>query len=148
MRIYLDNCCYNRPFDDQSVIRIHIESLAKLYFQEMIRKGKIELVTSYVLNAENQSNPFRSKRQAIKKFMETYSHIYVSASNLEIVDEMACNIMKTGIKYMDACHVACAILGKADYFLTTDKRLLKYQTAAVQMMNPAELIGKMEIDYE
>ena len=26
MIIYLDNCCYNRPFDDQTQERIHLES--------------------------------------------------------------------------------------------------------------------------
>ena len=25
MRIYLDNCCFNRPFDDQSQIKIKLE---------------------------------------------------------------------------------------------------------------------------
>jgi hypothetical protein len=28
MRIYLDNCAYNRPFDDQSQIRISLEAQA------------------------------------------------------------------------------------------------------------------------
>lgn len=44
MRIYLDNCCYNRPFDDQSQIRIALESQAKLYIQRLIVEKKIELV--------------------------------------------------------------------------------------------------------
>lgn len=26
LKIYLDNCCYNRPFDDQSQIKIHLET--------------------------------------------------------------------------------------------------------------------------
>ncbi len=30
MRIYLDNYCFNRPFDDQSQIRINLEAEAKL----------------------------------------------------------------------------------------------------------------------
>ena len=30
MKIYLDNCCYNRPFDQQDNLRVHLESLAKL----------------------------------------------------------------------------------------------------------------------
>ncbi len=30
MRIYLDNCCFNRPFDDQTHFRIRIEAEAKL----------------------------------------------------------------------------------------------------------------------
>ena len=30
MRIYLDNCCYNRPFDEQTQLRIRLETEAKL----------------------------------------------------------------------------------------------------------------------
>ena len=33
MRVYLDNCCYNRPFDPQNQTRIQIETLAKLAVQ-------------------------------------------------------------------------------------------------------------------
>lgn len=29
MRIYLDNCCYNRPYDDQSHILIYLETQRK-----------------------------------------------------------------------------------------------------------------------
>ena len=36
MRVYLDNCCYNRPFDDQSQLRIKLEALAKMQVQEEI----------------------------------------------------------------------------------------------------------------
>ena len=36
MRIYLDNCCYNRPFDDQSQLKIKIKTEAKLYIQQEI----------------------------------------------------------------------------------------------------------------
>ena len=30
-RIYLDNCCFNRPYDDQSQPRIRFETQAKLH---------------------------------------------------------------------------------------------------------------------
>ena len=30
MRVYLDNCCYNRPFDDQNQLKIAIESAANI----------------------------------------------------------------------------------------------------------------------
>jgi len=43
MRIYLDNCCFNRPFDDQKQIRIRLETEAKLEIQRRILLGEIEL---------------------------------------------------------------------------------------------------------
>lgn len=37
-RIYLDNCCYNRPYDDQSFKAISLEAEAKLYIQDNIKE--------------------------------------------------------------------------------------------------------------
>ena len=67
MRVYLDNCAYNRPFDDQSQIRIRLESEAKLFIQEKIKTKKIELIWSYILDIENHHNPFIEKRVSIEK---------------------------------------------------------------------------------
>ena len=30
-RIYLDNCCFNRPYDDQTQLNIYLETQAKLH---------------------------------------------------------------------------------------------------------------------
>lgn len=58
MKLYLDNCVFNRPFDDQSNIKILLEAEAKLKVQENIRLGLYELVWSYILDYENEKNPF------------------------------------------------------------------------------------------
>ena len=29
-KVYLDNCCYNRPYDDQTQLRIELETKAKI----------------------------------------------------------------------------------------------------------------------
>ena len=78
MRIYLDNCSYNRPYDDQSQMRIYLETQAKLHIQDMIRQKQIELVTSYVLDFENSNNRSIQKKMAIEKFMKDYATLYVS----------------------------------------------------------------------
>ena len=36
MKIDLDNCCFNRPFDDQSYMNISLETQAKLMIQTVI----------------------------------------------------------------------------------------------------------------
>ena len=36
VKIYLDNCCYNRPYDDQNQLKIELETKAKLYIQDLI----------------------------------------------------------------------------------------------------------------
>lgn len=68
MKIYLDNCCLNRPFDDQSHIRIRLEAEAKLKIQEEIRSGSFKLVWSYILDYENSKNPFRERKDQIARW--------------------------------------------------------------------------------
>lgn len=41
MLIYMDTCCFNRPYDDQSLIRNSLEARAKLHIQSRIRSGHI-----------------------------------------------------------------------------------------------------------
>ena len=58
LRIYLDNCCYNRPYDDQLQIRISLEAQAKIFIQNAIKLGKLELASSFVMRHENNKNPY------------------------------------------------------------------------------------------
>jgi len=39
MRVYLDNCCFNRPYDDQGFLSIYLETQAKLSIQDLISKN-------------------------------------------------------------------------------------------------------------
>jgi hypothetical protein len=40
IKVYLDNCCFNRPYDDQTQLRIELETKAKLYIQQQIIEKK------------------------------------------------------------------------------------------------------------
>ena len=143
MRIYLDNCCYNRPYDDQSQIRISLEAQAKIYIQEMIEDGKLELVSSYMLLYENSRNRSEAKRQAIEQFIKDNTTIYVDERYSEDVEKIAKEVQNTGIKSADAIHTACAILAKSDFMLTTDDRLLKYKSNQISIFDPTEFIRKI-----
>lgn len=146
VKIYMDNCCYNRPYDDQSQMRIYLETQAKLHIQDMIRREKIELVTSYILDFENSNNRSMQKQLAIQKFMNEYAALYVSNRNEKDITKLAEAIMETGIKEKDAYHVACAVMAECNYFVTTDDRLLKYQSEKIKLVTPGEFIRRMEAD--
>ena len=122
MKIYLDNCCFNRPFDDQSQLRIRLESEAKLKIQEDIRSGLHQLIWSYILDYENSKNPFQERLEQIARW-RSYSEVDIE-EDAEIVD-IATRVSQHGIKKMDSLHLACAIKAKADYFLTTDDEITK-----------------------
>ena len=99
MRVYLDNCAFNRPFDDQSYIRIRIESEAKLYVQEKIKEGELELVWSYILDFENEQNPYRERKKAINKWKQLACLDIEETSTLL---EQANKLRKMGLKAKDA----------------------------------------------
>ena len=144
MRIYLDNCCYNRPYDDQSQIRISPETQAKLFIQERITAGKMELVSSYVLIAENSMNRILSKRDSIRNFISRHTKYYVSISHKDEIENKAAQIMLGGVKFVDACHVACAVFAECGYFVSTDYRMLKYKTDKIKLLNPIDFLLETE----
>ena len=139
MRIYLDNCCYNRPYDDQSYLRISLEAQAKLFVQHLIKEKKLDLVTSYVLDYENSRNPYATRRDTIADFFENAVEYVGSDKNDEIL-AIAKKIQATGVKAADSCHVACAEYSNCDYFLTTDDRVLKYKSEKTTIINPVQFI--------
>lgn len=143
MRIYLDNCSYNRPYDDQSQLRISLESQAKLYIQDMIKEGKIELASSYTLTFENSRNPYDFKRKPIEKFLEDNTTVYVDESFSDKVNSLALEIMKTGVKTADAHHAASAIIAGCNYLVTTDDRLLKYKSDQITILDPIDFIRQV-----
>ena len=144
MRIYLDNCCFGRPFDNQNFPRIAEETKATLTIQDEIKAGKIELVTSYMLHHENLQCPFDLRRRVVERFLKTHSSVYVSVSFAELVTAKAKIFISTGIKEKDACHVASAILAECDYFLTVDDRLLKLKSDEIVLINPVDFIKVLE----
>jgi predicted nucleic acid-binding protein len=144
MRIYLDNCSFNRPFDDQSQIRIKIETDAKLYIQELIKNKKVELIWSYILEYENSFNPFEERKEQILKWRKYSSTIILENENIIRIAE---NIVKFKIKAKDSLHIACAIESKCDYFITTDDLLLKKSNDInlIKIVSPPIFIEKEEI---
>ena len=143
VKVYLDTCCYNRPYDDQTQLRINLEAQAKLFIQKQIVDGKLDLIYSFISVYENSQNPFAIRKNAIFDFFSN-AVIYIDESNVEVIKQRAGEIMKTGIKTKDTLHVSCAIEGKADYFITTDIRLLKYSSDEVKIINPIDLITILE----
>lgn len=146
VRIYLDMCCYNRPYDDQSQLKISLETQAKLHIQTLIKNKKLNLVTSYMLRYECNNNPFEMRRNVIFDFIDSNTSAYVGDERKEKIEAKAAQIMKTGIHFKDACHVASAIFAECEYFISTDKRLLKYKSNEIKMVTPIEFIMETEVE--
>lgn len=123
VRIYLDACCLNRPFDDSSQLRIRMEAEAVVTILEMVESGSVELLSSSVLEYElgQITDPDRRAR--------TMRLLLLAGAYVNETDELkkyAQGLQEAfGLQELDALHVACAKESKADVFLTTDDRLLR-----------------------
>lgn len=66
MRIYLDVCCLNRPFDDQTQDRIHLESEAVLTILNCCQSREWQLVGSEVVDFEISKIPDEDRKLSQK----------------------------------------------------------------------------------
>lgn len=144
MRVYLDICCFNRPFDDQRQTRVRLEAEAKLAIQERVRNGALELVWSYVLDFENAANPFAERRSTIGGWRR-----YATMDNEETVMilQRATILAGRGLKAKDALHIACAIAGECTYFITTDDDILKRRRDVhdITVIDPTAFVREMNL---
>jgi len=122
IKVYLDTCCLNRPFDDQTQERLRLESEAVLAILSRIEKGEWNWIGSEILIDEIEQTPDTqklSRTRLLSGFIQ---------ENVEIGDKevkRAKELQKEGFQLFDALHIACAESAKADVFLSTDDRLLK-----------------------
>ncbi len=139
MRIYLDNCCYNRPFDDQESLPIRLESEAKMMIQSKIKNGELELVWSFILEFENDANPDEEIKLRISKWKDLAIQIQLGTNTIMNKSK---KFRKLGLSEFDSIHLACAIESKSKYFITTDKGILKKRNhfSEIKIINPTEFI--------
>ena len=143
LKIYLDNCCFNRPYDEQVQPKVVLETMAKLYIQKHIQDQKLKLVWSYALRYENSQNISEAKRDAIALW-EKLSCEFIGRSDEVLA--LAHEIEAAGIKAFDALHIACAIRANCDYLITVDKSMLKYQDKRIVLCNPIEFVNMEAIN--
>lgn len=142
LKVYLDNCVFNRPFDNQSQIRIKLETEAKFYIQALIKQRQLVLIWSYIIELENAHNPFIERRNAIKSW---HRLAQVDISETGNILSAAHLVQKLGLKSKDALHIACALEAGADYFITTDDWLIKKASALdkIQVVDPLDFINRI-----
>ena len=141
-RVYLDNCCFNRPFDDQGQVRVRLE--AKLHIQENIRNGGLELVWSYILDFENEANPFEERRSAVAVWKQS-AVIDIEESAAILLKANA--LVDIGLKPKDALHLSCAIAGGCGYFLTTDDEICGRgrQLREITVSDPTNFVREIDL---
>lgn len=140
MRIYLDTCSLNRPWDDQTQVRIHLEAEAVIYIIDAARRGTEELITSDYLLAEILDNPDPQRRADVLALIQSAA---AHVTQRPFIDARATQLSAHQITGYDALHVAAAEIARCDFLLTTDDRLIRRCARAgaaiqVKVLNPSE----------
>ena len=148
MKIYLDACCLNRPFDDHAQDRIRLESEAVLSILSQSKIKKWLLLNSEIIDIEISKIPDSDKKQRVGILSSLLKPLILIDENVE---RRAIVLEDLGFESYDALHIACAEKGKANILLTTDDKFLnkglQYKDIlTVRVENPVkwlmEVIGK------
>ena len=145
MRIYLDVCCINRPFDDQTQTRIRLESEAVLIILERVKNTDWVWISSEVVLAEIELTPDEERRTRV---------LLLAAEARDIIEldmkdlQRAKQLEKIGFKGMDALHIACAERSACEVFLSTDDQLLqnakrRKDDLTIRVINPLKWLEEV-----
>ena len=70
-KVYLDVCCWNRPFDDQTQTRIHLEAEAVLAIVSEVERRRWTLVSSEVVDMEIDTIRSIQRRDRVRNFIRS-----------------------------------------------------------------------------
>lgn len=133
-RIYLDACCLNRPFDDQTQPRIALETQAILIILNQCESGQWKLITSISLETELAQTPDLERLKNVKSILRIAK---IKVVNSSFIESRAQTLAQLGFSSYDAAHIASAELSKADIFLSTDDRLIRKGQRHIEALNVA-----------
>lgn len=104
-----------------------------------MRAGTIEYAWSKVLDFELSQSPYFDQEEKIEAWVD-WAVVYVDMDDSII--RRGSEIMKYGVKRMDALHLASALAARCDWFLTTDKGILKHIgfLDGMKVANPVDFI--------
>lgn len=143
--LYLDACCLNRPFDDQSQPRIHLEAEATLLILALLAEEAWQWVGSEVLETEIDQMPDLERRRRI--------HLLIAAVNRSIeldsnIEQRGRDLEAVGFDAYDALQIASAEAAGVDILLTTDDQMLKVAERGsiqlgVELRNPVDWLREV-----
>ena len=145
MRVYLDCCSLQRPFDDRSQPRIAVEAEAVLVILALCESHHLRLISSEALLFEIGRIPDQTRRY------DALAILKMAKEDIELttgIETLARRLRASGLKPLDALHLAFASAAKADYFCTCDDVFLRkaktLEGLNTTVVSPTELV--MEID--
>jgi PIN domain-containing protein len=145
MRIYLDNCCLNRPFDDPTQVRIALEAEAVSAILKLCESGGWTLVSSDALEFEAGQTPAGPRKVWLDEVLLGAGD-YIPIN--ENIASRGVELESRGFKNIDALHIASAEAGRADRLVTCDdgflRRARKQTDLQTHVLSPLEVMQELE----
>ena len=145
MRIYLDCCSLQRPFDDKSQPRIAVEAEAVLVILALCESECMQLISSDALLFEIGRIPEQDRKDDALAILE------IAKETIELtmeIEALAGKLGASGLKPLDVLHLAFASASEVDYFCTCDDKFLRkaksLEGLKIKVVSPTELV--MEVD--
>jgi predicted nucleic acid-binding protein len=140
MTIYMDVSCLNRPFDDQSQLRVRLEAEAIQAVFRQLEGGFWNHISSEMAEIEIRAMPDVQRQARVGLLLPRKSAIVRLTKG---VWKRAHELVRIGFKAADAVHLAAAEAGGAGVFLSCDDRLCRRarrfrRVLRVTVANPLE----------
>jgi predicted nucleic acid-binding protein len=144
VKVYLDMCSIQRPLDSQDDVRVATEAQAVLGVLRLCESGQVTLVGSDALLFELEKNPHPIRKDYAAAVLSKGAAFTATDQQVEA---RARQFEATGMKPIDALHLASAVEADADFFCTCDDRLLKRardaETGRTRVVSPLELVTEV-----
>lgn len=147
MKLYLDLCCLNRPFDDRTQPRVNLEAHAVEAILDAVGTGRHLLCNSAALIVENDQTPKPERRASVTALLNRATEWIPHSNDL---DRRVLDLIRFGFRELDAYHLAFAESGSCDRLVTCDDRFLRTARRnvgriAVDVIDPVSLISEASI---
>jgi predicted nucleic acid-binding protein len=148
VRFYMNTSAWNRPFDDLSSPRVRLEADAVASLVAAAEDGRLDLVTSDYVDFEVSQNPDPERAGRVRQILaRCVSRVDVT----EAVAARARELEQTGLRGLDALHVAAAESAGVDALVTTDDRMLRRDARAggriaVRVLRPPDALSLTEVE--
>jgi predicted nucleic acid-binding protein len=148
MKVYLDNCCYNRPYDGYSDARSTAEVAAIIAIIAICELTGYKIFGSPAVATEIDGIKSRKplKWHQVRGFYERTATEYITPSS--VIETRARGFVAAGLGVYDAYHLAYSEAALVDVLLTTDDRFIttcaREKLSVVNVMSPITFLPEVE----
>jgi predicted nucleic acid-binding protein len=104
---------------------------------QLLEKGEAELIRSAFHILENNESRATDRREWVEACLNLASSVARTSAEME---HRAGLLAKSGLKVLDAAHLAAAESAAADFFVTCDDQLIRKYRGPLRALTPPELI--------